>query len=276
MAHTCQAPRIGDGAREMMVFDKLERRFGWLSFPGFLRFYALFHVLVFVIRFIRPEIGLMLDFDRAKIHSGEFWRVVTFFFATGAGRPTITSILFLACGVNFAFMVSDGLEGAWGVFKTSLFYYTGVILLIAVNFIYPDDLPLSGLMLFGSAFLAFATLFPKVEILLAMVLPVQVGILGIIEAVALLLMVMKTPVLLPFVIVALANYIFWVGIPAWRGTARVIEAGQRKPRFTAAKGPAGDAFHTCATCERTDVSDPGMEFRVGGDGREYCIDHLRE
>lgn len=64
----------------MTVFDRLERRFGWLAFPGFLRYYALFNVLVFVLQIIRPDIGHFFEFDRAKIFSREFWRVATMFF----------------------------------------------------------------------------------------------------------------------------------------------------------------------------------------------------
>jgi hypothetical protein len=261
----------------MTVIDKLERRFGWLAFPGFLRFYALFHVLVFVIQFIRPDVGQLFEFDRAKILSGEIWRVATFFFATSQfGPPTLMSIVFLIFAVNFAFMIGDGLEGAWGAFKSTLFYYMGIVLTIVANFAYPFNIPLSGFVLYASAFLAFATLFPKTEILLMLFLPVQIRFLGILQGLVVLLMVIAAPILLPYVLLGFANYIFLAGIPALRGTARVIEAGQRKKRFKAANATTGEAFHTCVACDRTDVSDPGMEFRVGGDGREYCIDHLRE
>jgi hypothetical protein len=34
------------------------------------------------------------------------------------------------------------------------------------------------------------------------------------------------------------------------------------------------AFHACAHCQRSDLSDPTLEFRVGADGREYCTEHL--
>ncbi|MEO7097750.1 MAG: hypothetical protein ABI162_00180 [Luteolibacter sp.] len=261
----------------MTFFDRLERRIGWVSFPGFLRFYALFHVLVFVLRFIRPDIGLLLEFDRAKIMSGEIWRVATFFFAgSSVGRPSLVSIVFLACAVNFIFMVSDGLEGAWGVFKTSLFYYTGILLLLVANFAYPMNVPLSGFALYASAFFAFATLFPKVEILLFMILPVEVRILGIIQAATIALMVVGQPILFPFALLAFANYIIWSGIPALRGTARIIESGKRKKAFNIGKIPDAEAFHTCAACKRTDASHPEIEFRVGGDGREYCGDHVPE
>ena len=261
----------------MTVFDRLERRFSWISFPGFLRYYTLFHVLVFVIQFMLPDIGQVFEFDRAKIFSGEIWRVVTFFFASSQfGPPTITSIIFLIFAVNFAFMIGDGLEGAWGTFKSSLFYYIGIVLTIVANFAYPFNIPLSGFVLYASAFLAFATLFPKTEILLFFVLPIQIRFLGILQAVVVLLMVLTTPILLPYVLLGFTNYILLAGIPALRGTALAIDSTKRKQRFNAGVESKDAAFHTCAGCDRTDVTDPGLEFRVGSDGREYCIDHLRD
>jgi hypothetical protein len=257
--------------------DRLERRIGWVSFPGFLRYYALFHVLVFVLQFVRPDIGQLLEFDRAKILSGEVWRVVTFFFASSQfGRPNLMSILFLIFAVNFAFMIGDGLEAAWGVFKTTVFYLMGILLTVVANFAYPFNIPVSGFVLYASSFLAFATLFPKTEIMLFLILPVQIRFLGILQAVVILLMLIGAPILLPYAILGFANFILLAAVPALRGTARVIESGQRKKHFKASKLREEESFHTCAACDRTDVSDPGMEFRVGGDGREYCIDHLRE
>ena len=261
----------------MTFFDRLERRIGWISFPGFLRYYALFHVLVFVLQFIRPDIGLLLQFDKDRIFSGEIWRVATMFFAvSNFGPPTLMSVVFLYFGVNFAFMVNDALEAAWGSFKATMFYYMGILLILIANFIYPIHIPLSGFALYGAAFLAFATLFPRVEILLMFFLPVQVRFLGMLEGFTILMMVISMPVLLPFILLAFANYVVFAGIPAIRGTARIIGSVQRRKRFNSAKGPASEAFHTCAACERTDATDPGLEFRVGGDGREYCEEHLPE
>lgn len=263
--------------RDMTIFDRLERRFGWLAFPGFLRYYALFHVLVYVLQILRPDIGQLLEFDRAKILSGEIWRVATLFFANSQfGKFSPMSIIFLIFAVNIVFMVNDGLEDAWGTFKSTLFYYTGILLILVLNFAYPFTIPSSGFALYGAAFLAFATLFPKVEIRLFMIIPVQVRFLGMLTAAGILLNAIAQPVLLPFFLAAFANYFIWAGIPALRGTARVIESGQRKKRFNAAKGSVADAFHTCAACEKTDISDPQAEFRIGGDGEEYCAGHLPE
>ncbi len=259
----------------MSFFDRLERRAGWLAFPGFLRFYALFHVLVFVLQYIRPDLPEVLAFDRSKIMAGEVWRIATMFFANSqfGGRGFI-GILFLAFMVGFVFMVSDGLESAWGCFKASLFYYTGIVLALAANFLFSVPMSLSGLALYSSAFLAFATLFPKTEILFMMIIPVQVRLLALLLVVSLLAYVIGEPRSLPFFILSLMNYTLWAGIPTLRGTALVIESAQRRQRFSARKLPASNAFHTCGICKRTELSDPALEFRIGSDGNEYCSDHL--
>lgn len=261
----------------MISFGQLERRFGWLSFPGFLRYYALMHALVYVLQIFRPDIGFILDFDRQKILSGEVWRVVTFLFSSsGFSGFGILGAVFMYFMVMIAFMMSDAIENMWGTFKASLFHYCGILGLIAANFLFPGLMPGSGFLLYGSAFLAFATLFPRVEFLMFFIIPVQVRFLAMLQAIGMLISVISVPLLFPFYLLATANYLLWAGIPALRGTARVMESAQRRRKFNAAKTPEHEAFHTCAACDRTDVTDPTLEFRVGPDGREYCADHLPE
>ncbi len=262
---------------DMTFFDRFERRWAWLAFPGFLRYYALFQVLVFVLQIIRPDLGAIFEFDRAKIFSGEVWRIVTMFFAGSQfGKPTLLNIGLLIFAVNFVFMVSDGLENAWGSFKASLFYYTGILLVLLANFGYATAIPATGTALFGAAFLAFATLFPKVEILLFFIIPVQVRFLGMFAALMILLNAISEPMLWPFYLVAYANYGIWAGIPSLRGRARIRQSEQRKKQFNSSKVDAAEAFHTCIVCQRNDVMDPEMDFRIGKDGDEYCEIHLPE
>ena len=64
-------------------------------------------------------------------------------------------------------MVSDGLENAWGSFKASLFYYTGIVLVLLANFVYSVADPVErGGALRRRPSSPSATLFPKMEILL--------------------------------------------------------------------------------------------------------------
>ncbi len=261
----------------MSRIDQLERRLGGLSFPGFLRYYAILHALVYVLQLFRPDIGALLEFDRVRILSGEVWRLVTFLFSSsGFAGVGVMGILFFFFMVMVAFMMNDALEGAWGVFKTSLFHYCGVLGLIAANFLIPNAMPGSGFLIYGTSFFAFATLFPKVEFLMFFILPVQVRFLAMIQAGLMLLAALGAWVLFPFFLLGCANYLIFAGIPALRGTALVIESTQRRKRFNSRKDPEDAAFHTCVACDRTDVTDPQLEFRVGGDGREYCAEHLPE
>ena len=264
----------------MRWIDRMERRFGWMAFPGFLRFYVILHALVFMLQIVRPDIGLLLEFDRDLILKGELWRVVTFLFAssgfTGIGA---FGILFFFFMVLIAFMMSNALEGAWGVFRTTLFFYVGVLGLIAGNFLVPGVMFGTGFLLYEAAFFAFATLFPRVEFLLFFIIPVQVRWLAWILAAMMMIgamgQFMEGEWLVPvFYGLAFANYFFWAGLPALRGRARLAQAAQRRRKFETAKQPESTAFHECSQCARTDVSNPELEFRISTDGKEYCLDHL--
>jgi hypothetical protein len=261
----------------MISLDQLERRWGGLSFPGFLRYYAMLHALVYVLQWARPDLGELLEFDRTKILAGEVWRVVTFLFASsGSVGPGGLGMLAMVFMVMIAFMMSTALEEAWGVFKATLFYACGILGLVVGNFLLPAAMPGSGFLLYGATFFAFATLFPKVEFLLFFILPVQVRFFAWFQAAWMVLMAMGNLWLVPMFLLGNANYLIFAGIPALRGTLRVLESAQRKRRFLAAKEPESEAFHSCALCDRTDETDRDLEFRVGRDGREYCIDHLQE
>lgn len=266
---------MGHRAAVSGAFGNFERRFGWLAFPGLLRHIALLHVLVFVVQMFRPDIGDLFAFDRGKILAGEVWRLVTCFFAASPfGTPSIVNILLLFFAVNFAFMVSEGIEAAWGVWRTSMFCYLGLFTILLAHLLLPGVPRESGLVLYASAFFAFTTLHPKVEILLFLFLPVRVAVLGIIQAVLLLIMAVSSPVLFPFFLITLLNYALFSGIPALRNRAGQVEAVQRRREFREAAVPTASAFHSCVLCDRTEETHPELDFRVGSDGCEYCEDHL--
>ncbi len=259
----------------MGLIDRLEKRFGWLSFPGFLRFYALLHALVFALQIFRPDLGTLLEFDKQKIFAGEVWRVVTFLFSSsGMSGVGMFAILFFYFMVMIAFMMSDALEGIWGVFRTSLFFFFGWALLVLANFVCPVVVPKSGFILYGSAFFAFATLFPRVEFRMFFIIPVQVRFLGMLQALLIALAIFGDFRLLPFFLLAYLNYILFAGIPALRGQARVVQSAQRRKVFNSKQLSGKEAFHHCVVCGRTEISDPELDFRVSENGDEFCEDHL--
>ena len=255
----------------MSLLDRLERRFGRLSFPGFLRFYALFHLMVYCMQLFRPDIGDLLDFDRDKIFAGEVWRMVTFLFAS-SGNVGISplGVLFFFFLIRIMMMINDALEEEWGVFKTSVFHYFAIAGLLLGNFVMPVAMPFSGFIIYGSAFFAFATIYPRVVWHLFLVLPVEVRFIAMFKALLLVLTILGDPRLVPFLILGYGNYLIWVVVPIWRGKQR---APVRKTFGRKLKGGFGEdeePFHQCAECHRNDVMDPEREFRVGEDGKEYC------
>jgi hypothetical protein len=263
-----------DLSPRMSVLNRLEKHFGWLAFPGLLRFYAIFHAMVYVLQWFRPDLGKLLEFDLGRIMSGEVWRTVTFLIASsGSIGPGFFGILATLFFVMVAFMMSDALEDAWGVFRTTLFHLTGFVGLILANFLFPSLMPESGTLIYGAAFFAFATLFPRVEFLLFFILPVQVRFLAWLNLAVWVLAVLSDWRMLPFLLLAYAGYLIFAGIPALKGRAQ-SGAGPFQAALRRQNHAKETAFHACVQCQRTDVSDPALEFRVGADGHEYCSEHL--
>ncbi|MEN9534877.1 MAG: hypothetical protein RLY69_577 [Verrucomicrobiota bacterium] len=259
----------------MTFLDRLEKRLGFLAFPGLLRFYAIFHGMVYVLQLFRPDLGKLLEFDRDRIMAGEVWRAVSFLVASsgsiGSGPFGILVILFF---VMVAFMMSDALEDAWGAFRTTLFHMTGFVGLILANLSFPSLMPESGTLIYGAAFFAFATLFPKVEFLVLFILPVQVRFLAWLNVGVWVLAVLRDLRLLPFLLLGYSGYLLFAGIPALRGKLQSSPGSLFSDALKRQKNASETAFHACAKCQRTDVSDPTLEFRVGADGSEYCTEHL--
>lgn len=259
----------------MTFIDRLERRVGALAFPGILRYYSLLHALVFGLLWIRPELAEVLQFDTGKILQGEVWRVITGFFAYSIfGKPSIISLLFFFFAVQFCFMMSDGLEQAWGAFRTSLFCYSGMLLVLLGNFIFPSSAGIGGLALYFSAFFAYATLYPRTELHLFLVIPVQIRIIALVLGGLMVLQALGNPVLLLYAPFALGNFLLFAAWPAWRSYKQSDRTHFSENISRKHAEVPETSFHRCEVCGRTELTDRHLEFRIAADGKEYCEDHL--
>ncbi len=261
-----------------MVFPhKRGRRLGWLEFPGLLRYFALLDAMVFLLGLFNPKLGLMLMLDWQLVWQGEYWRLATGVFAAsgfGTGFSIFIALLFKYFMVRILFLFSDALEDAWGVLRTSLFCYAGVLGAMAASLVEPGVGVIIGWLFYASVFFAFATLFPRVEFRLFLVLPVQVRFLALLTAVPLVVSGFSSLPWWGVLALSFGNYIFWAGIPALRGKKAEFKAAARRKRFAKAQEPAGGSLYRCTVCGRTDSSHPELEFRVGADGDDYCMEHL--
>lgn len=263
--------------RGMRWLNAIERRLEWLAFPGLFKYLTMLGVVVFAWQWIDPGAAEAIAFDRSKILEGEVWRVFSFIFApAGVHRFTAIGALFLFFAVMIAFLISDSLESVWGPTRLTLYIVVAWLGLVVGQFIMdPPPMP-TGSYLYSSLFFAFATYFPKYEFRLFMVLPVQVRWLGWLGFAMLVLSTLGNPIMLCILVPVMLPYALWVLPSHVQEKKSLAGAIKRRQKFVLSQEPAGDAFHHCEVCHRTEKDDEDLEFRVMADGTEYCLEHLPE
>jgi hypothetical protein len=268
----CERPAL---LRRVRWLDRIERRLDWLHFPGLFKYLTFLGVIAYALQWPNRNMVAMLDFDRAKILSGEVWRLFTFLLVPMGMRAfSPLGVFFLFFAVQIAFMVSDSLEEAWGTTRTTLYILVGWMGLLISQFVFVPFSLASGLLLYSSMFFAFATLYPRVELMLFFILPVQVRILAWLQAIVLLLMILTSPSALVLVFPAMLPYLLWVLPDFIHGRKSLVKAAHRRRKFQVASGPESQAFHRCEACGRTERDSDELQFYTLPDGKEYCQEHL--
>lgn len=130
------------------------------------------NAVVYVYDMIKPGLASLLLLSPGAVYAGEFWRLLTFLFVPPAMSP-----LFMVFWLYLLFMYAQSLEAEWGAFRFTVYYLVGAAATAAVGF-YPAPGIVPNIFLNASLFLAFAALFPDVELLLFFVLPLKVKYLG--------------------------------------------------------------------------------------------------
>ena len=248
----------------MPLLDSLERKLGHLAIPHIIRFLAIFQTVAWAMIYIRPDFVPVMAFNRELILHGQVWRLLTWAF-----YPTTMSPLWILFQALLLFMFSDGLEHVWGAFRVNL-YIIGGIVAGNIGGLFVEAFP-NNLMLDATILWAFAVFFPDVEILLFFILPTKVKYIAWLEGAAMLILFLMggLHVRLGLIFCSL-NYLIAIGPGMVRRFRNEASAMERRARFVAARPNEGAHFHKCASCGKTDVDDPHLEFRVTADGDEYC------
>jgi membrane associated rhomboid family serine protease len=160
----------------MNWLSKLERKYGRICIPNLISFIVGGQILVYAIElFVNQYVSLYLDLDRASLLAGQIWRVLTFVLIPFSGGGPISVIL----GIYFTWFVGTALEKEWGDFRFNLYILMGMLgATLACLFTGWADTYCLSL----SLLLAFAVLYPEVELLLFFVIPVKVKYFGIFAA----------------------------------------------------------------------------------------------
>ena len=164
----------------MKFLDRLDYKYGRRALRNLMLYVVIGMAIVFVSDFILyPQIGVTLSelftFDRARIFSGQVWRILTFIFL-----PPDTSLIFIVFALYFYWMVGSALENAWGAFRFDVYYLTGMLGTIAGGLLAGSA---TNVYLNLSLFFAFAMLFPNHEVRLFFFIPIRVKWLAVLDAV---------------------------------------------------------------------------------------------
>jgi hypothetical protein len=255
----------------MSWIDFLEKRYERFAIPHLLRYVALLNGLAFLLSKLKPGFLGMLQLDANAVLQGQFWRLVSHIFV-----PSIGGLLpdWIGAGLYLLLLVwlGDGLEEAMGSFRTTLYYFIGLVGTAVAAFLAGEGV--GGAFLTNSLFFAYAMFFPDRQILVFFVIPVRMKWLAWFDLVMLAILVLGSGWgVRAGVVASFANFILFFGPSLLSARRRRQEQEQRLARFMATLSEA-ESLHKCVRCGRTEVGSPELEFRVGRDGEEYCMEHL--
>lgn len=259
----------------MSFLDKLERRLGFIAIPGLIRIVVMFTALVCILGYIDPNFISVLDLKPQLIKQGQVWRLFTYIFIPTSPLQAGNNLspLWAVVALWFLWWIGDKLEAAWGPFRVTLYFLTGMIGVTLAAFLLHASF--SSGMLAISIFLAVVWFYPNEIIYLMFILPVKFKWLAwIIGAFLLLGLVMGSNANRLAMILALSNYLLFFGPQVFQNLRQQKEIATRRQRFELQTRSDEEPLHRCSTCGATELSDPSLEFRVARDGEEYCLAHL--
>lgn len=274
----------------MNCLDKLERKIGRFAIPNLTVYLLIGYVIGFGIMYLMPEMVGYLTLEPALILRGQVWRLISWVLIPPTGN--LISLVFL---VLLYYSLGTALERTWGSFRYNVYIFSGLLFTVLAvfglyafyYFRYGVEVPLSMIGLIGtnyitmSIFLAFAAIYPNMEVMLYFILPIKMKWMALVYVVlagydfingGIGIRVAIGASLLNFVIFFLSTRNFKRFGP--REQARKAKfKKQSRPHMTYTNG----AHHRCAVCGRTELDDPCLEFRFCSKcngNYEYCQDHL--
>jgi len=270
----------------MRWLQRLEQKYGRFGIPNLIMYVVAGRGLAYVLSLKNPEFPYYLVLDPDAVRRGEVWRLFTYvFLPPQTASAVFTGPVMALFALYITFLIGRALEETWGSFKFTLYYLMGVAATSLVAFLV-SRAPVSPYYIDLSLFLAFATVLPEFTFLVLFIIPVKAKWMGWIAAAFQVLAFAFAGMAGKLAIaVSLSNYFlfFWPEVTGWiaatfgrHGRLRATDAERVSP--IAGTGPS---VHRCTTCGLTERDRPDLEFRICacpecGEGREFCMEHLKE
>jgi membrane associated rhomboid family serine protease len=256
------------------LLERLDRRLGKYAIPNLMAFVVVGMGIVWVLSMQRPEVQSRIWLDFHAVRRGELWRLITFVLMPIPGLDMMMLI-----NLYFLWWVGASLEQHWGAFKFNVYYFTGVVACIVAA--YFTGAASSTWLNNASPMLAFATLFPDVEILLFFIVPIKVKWLGVVTAmVVVVFFIQGGPMTRASIEASLVSYVLFFAAH-WRDVlkGRQLQVRQRARRAELEAAAPVFGQRVCAICgakeaEGTDIRVCSCE-KCGGKPRALCLEHAR-
>lgn len=275
----------------MNWLDKLERKLGRYAIPNLTVYLLAGYVIGFAVMNFMPGLLNWLTLEPGLILRGQLWRIISWVLI-----PPSSSLISLIFLVLLYYSLGSALERTWGTFRYNVYIFSGILFTVVAAFllygalylIYGVEFSLSSVGLIStnyitmSIFLAFAAIYPDMEVLLYFILPIKMKWMALVYAAMAVYYFIQGGLATRVAIAAsLLNFvIFFLSSRNMRRFGPREQA--RKAKFKKQSRPhmtyaGGGARHRCAVCGRTELDDPNLEFRFCSKCRgnyEYCQDHL--
>lgn len=262
----------------MNWLNKLERKYGRYAIPNLPLYIVILYGIGTIMNLFSKSFYYNFSLNPYMVLHGQPWRIVTFLVTTPE-----TNIIFLIFVLMFYYSIGESLVQVWGAFRFNMYVLVGVIGTIAASFlvyaIYPSPyIFMDTYYLNLSLFLAFAAIFPNMQVYLYGILPLKVKWLAIVDVVLLAFSFIQgglgTKV---SIVVSLINFLlFYFSSRNYKRISPGEVRRKRQYRQSVQRGSTG-ARHRCHICGRTEEDDPTLDFRFCSKcngSYEYCSDHL--
>ncbi|MCR5467652.1 MAG: hypothetical protein K6F37_01715 [Lachnospiraceae bacterium] len=277
----------------MNFINKLERKFGRYAVPNLITYLIGGQAIGYVINLIMPSaLALMTLEPHYIINNFQIWRLITWVMI-----PHSSSLLFMLIMMFLYYQLGMALERTWGVFRFNLYIWGGIFFTILGAFGLYAFYAMQGKYIstgYGistyyinlAIFLAFATCFPDMQVMLYFIIPVKMKYMAILYGFMVVYSFINSNMTGKItILMSLLNFIIF--FLSTRNLKRIDPRTVKRRRQFSGEGPKVVKFpgsgngritkHKCAICGRTELDDPNLEFRFCSkcDGNyEYCSEHI--
>ncbi len=277
----------------MDYLTKLERKYGKFAIPNLTIMLIICFALGYIMQMLQGDIIYYINLNPELVMKGQIWRLLTWVLMPPGGASVLVIITLM-----FYYHVGRTLENAWGDFRYTLYILSGIIFtdigvvgtylvmklmgLGEYASLYATYSDTSTYYLCMSMFLAYAFMFPDMQVLLYFIIPIRVKWLGYLDIAYLIYAVLMYGSMgyypgVVTVIMSVLNFIVFYFLS--KGKSRV-SAAHRKRKKTYKKEVRQTQIltrHKCAICGQTEEDNPDLEFRYCSrcnGNYEYCSNHL--